>query len=175
MLAYLSIGSNLGDRLGHLADAVRELDATDGIRVVDRAPVYETEPVGVPDAFRSMSYYNSALLVETTLSADDFSTAVHAAETRLGRTRDGVRNSPRVIDIDIIAFGGLRSARADLRLPHPEAASRRFVLQPLSDLDPNLVLPGQTLTVSALLAGLPPTPAVALAREQWAGQRPFPA
>lgn len=169
MFAYLSIGSNLGDRLAHLADAVRELDATEGMRVVKRAPVYETEPVGVPEAFRSLSYYNSALLVETELSADDFSTAIHAVETRLGRTRDGVRNSPRVIDIDIIAFGELRSSRADLRLPHPEAASRRFVLQPLSDLTPDLVLPGQTQTVSELLAKLPALPAVARAPEQWIG------
>ena len=167
MFAYLSIGSNLGDRLAHLSDAIRELDATEGIRVLGQAPVYETEPVGVPEAFRSLSYYNSALLVETTLSADDFSTAVHAAETRLGRTRDGVRNSPRVIDIDIIAFGELRSSRADLRLPHPEAASRRFVLQPIADLNPDLVLPGQERSVSQLLAELPATPSVALAAEQW--------
>lgn len=160
MTALLSLGSNLGDRLANLQAAVRELYAAFAHGAFDVAPIYETEPVDVPDEYKSQTYYNTAVAVETELSPDELSVIVHAIEAKLGRRREGY-HAPRTIDIDIVAFGDARSARSDLRLPHPEAASRRFVLQPLADIRPDFVLPGQGKCISELLAALPAVPAVA--------------
>ena len=155
MTALLSLGSNLGDRLAHLRAALAALEADIPHTAFSVAPVYETEPVDVPAQWAGQSYYNTAAALETDLDPDVLSTAVHAIEDRLGRRRIGY-HAPRTIDIDIVAFGDARSSRPDLRLPHPEAASRRFVLQPLADIRPNFVLPGQTRTIAELLAALPP-------------------
>jgi 2-amino-4-hydroxy-6-hydroxymethyldihydropteridine diphosphokinase len=163
----LSLGSNLGDRRANLQAAHDALAARPGIRIVARAPIYETEPVGVPDRYRAIRYYNTILVVDSELAPEDCSDAVHAIEARLGRRRGAKRNVPRLIDIDLIACGAARRDTPALRLPHPEAIRRRFVLQPLADVCSDLVLPGQALTVRELLAELPPTPAVALAGEQW--------
>ena len=113
----------------------------------------------VPPQWSGQSYLNTAAALETDLSPDALSATVHAIEDRLGRRRFGY-HAPRTIDIDIVAFGDARSTRPDLRLPHPEAASRRFVLQPLADICPDFILPGQTHTIAALLAALPPEPKV---------------
>lgn len=161
MTALLSLGSNLGDRLANLQAAVRELDAAFVHDVFDVAPVYETEPVDVPDEYRSRNYYNTAVAVDTEISPDELSVTVHAIESKLGRRRDGY-HAPRTIDIDIVAFGDARSSRSDLRLPHPEAASRRFVLQPLADIRPLFILPGQTESIAELLSRLPAEPRVKL-------------
>lgn len=155
MTALLSLGSNLGDRLANLRAAFDALEAEVPHTAFVTAPVYETEPVDVPEEWAGLSYYNTAVAVETDLTPDELSVAVHAIEDRLGRQRIGY-HAPRTIDIDIVAFGDARSSRTDLRLPHPEAASRRFVLQPLADICPDFVLPGQSQTIRKLLAALPP-------------------
>ena len=155
MTALLSLGSNLGDRLGNLRAALAALEAELPHSAFDAAPVYETEPVDVPEEWASQSYLNTAARIETDLSPDELSKSVHAIEDRLGRKRTGF-HAPRTIDIDIVAFGDARSSRPDLKLPHPEAASRRFVLQPLADICPDFILPGQALTIAELLASLPP-------------------
>ena len=159
MTALLSLGSNLGDRLANLRAALAALEADIPHAAFDAAPVYETEPVDVPAEWAGQSYLNTAAAVETDLAPDALSTIVHAIEDRLGRRRIGY-HAPRTIDIDIVAFGDARSARPDLRLPHPEAAARRFVLQPLADIRPDFILPGQTRTIAELLAALPREPAV---------------
>jgi 2-amino-4-hydroxy-6-hydroxymethyldihydropteridine diphosphokinase len=179
--AILSLGSNQGDRfawLGRARDALALYSRTYGtaadapaagpdprdgpppIRILECSPVYETEPVDVPATFAGQLYLNQVVIVETALDAAAFSDAVHAVERRLGRTRGPLPNLPRTIDIDIVAFGGLRSDAPDLTLPHPRARARRFVLQPLADLRPGFVLPGETRTVSELLLSLPPAPRV---------------
>lgn len=159
--AVLSLGSNQGDRLAWLNRAVAALSAWPGIRLLERSPVYETDPVGAPPAFAGHRYLNQVVIVATTLAAEAFSDAVHAVESQLGRTRGAVPNLPRTIDIDIIAWGALRSGSPALTLPHPRARERRFVLQPLADLRPGYVLPGETRTVSDLLRALPEAPRVA--------------
>ena len=159
MTALLSLGSTLGDRLANLRAALAALEA--GIPHVSfaAAPVYETEPVDVPPQWSGQSYLNTAAALETDLSPDALSAIVHGIEDKLGRRRIGY-HAPRTIDIDSVAFGDARSTRPDLRLPHPEAASRRFVLQPLADIVPDFILPGQTRTIAELLATLPPEPRV---------------
>ena len=155
MTALLSLGSNLGDRLANLRAAFAVLEAEIPHTTFVTAPVYETEPVDVPEKWKGQSYLNTAARIDTDLSPDELSVTVHAIEDKLGRKRIGY-HAPRTIDIDIVAFGDARSSRPDLKLPHPEAASRRFVLQPLADIVPEFILPGQTRTIAELLAALPP-------------------
>ncbi len=156
----LSLGSNQGDRLAWLKRAGLELLSLPGTRCVAFSPVYETDPVGVPAEFVDTLFLNCVVIVETGLAPEAFSAAVHAAEDRLGRTRGGAPNLPRTIDIDIVAFGDLRCETPALTLPHPRARARRFVLQPLADLRPGFVFPGDTLTATELLRALPPAPGV---------------
>ncbi len=155
MTALLSLGSNLGDRLANLRAAFAALEAEIPHTAFKAAPIYETEPVDVPEQWAGQNYYNTAACIETDMSPDELSVTVHAIEDKLGRKRIGY-HAPRTIDIDIVAFGDARSSRPDLKLPHPEAASRRFVLQPLADIVPEFILPGQTRTIAELLAALPP-------------------
>ena len=158
--AVLSLGSNQGDRLAWLNQAVAALSAWPGIRLLESSPVYETEPVDAPPAFAGQLYLNQVVIVATTLAAEAFSDAVHAVERQLGRTRGAVPNLPRTIDIDIITLGALRSGSPVLTLPHPRARERRFVLQPLADLRPGFILPGETLSVADRLRALPEVPRV---------------
>ncbi len=136
------------------------LDGWLGIRVTERSPDYETEPVGVPEEFAHCRFVNRIVIAETDLTAQAFSDAVHEIERRLGRARGTRRSLPRTVDIDVVAFGDLIQNAPDLTLPHPRATARRFVLQPLADLRPALILPGERLTVAELLDALPETPLV---------------
>ncbi len=158
--AILSLGSNQGDRLAWLKQAGLELLALPDTRCVAVSSVYETEPVGVPPEFAGQLFLNCVVIVSTRLTPESFSTAIHAIEDRFGRTRGDTPNLPRAIDIDIVAFDDLCSATPSLTLPHPRARARRFVLQPLADLRPDFVFPGDTKTVSDLLSALPPDPRV---------------
>ncbi len=169
--AAVGLGSNLDraarnapgapaatSRLGFLQEAVDRISDLPGTVSVEASPVYETEPVGVPEEFRALTYLNAVLIVRTELDVEEWSRRLHALEDELYRVRTGVRNAPRTIDIDLLTFGEIRMDRPDLRLPHPQCASRRFVCQPLADLRPGLVLPGETRTISEILGSLPVRP-----------------
>lgn len=160
MLAVLSLGSCMGDKAAVIEAAIAALAALPDSRLAARASLYETEPVDVDPRFGDLVFVNTVVALETTLSPDSLSTAVHKIEYRLGRRRSGIRHEPRTIDIDIVAIDALTSDRPDLLLPHPEAARRRFVMEPLAEILPDFVLPGQTLGAAALLATLPERPAV---------------
>jgi 2-amino-4-hydroxy-6-hydroxymethyldihydropteridine diphosphokinase len=166
----LSLGSNLGDRLGHLREAVRRLRALPGVRVVAVSPVYETEPVGVKPEFAGLAFLNAVVIVETGREAEAISAEVHAIEDALGRRRGEDRYAPRPMDMDLLYAGELRRDDPALTLPHPRWAERRFVLQPLADLRPDLRLPGSPRTVRETLASLPPAPHAALYARDWAGE-----
>ena len=157
-MALVALGSNLGDRLANLQAAHDLIASLPGTLSLEASPVYETEPVGVSDAHRSLIYLNAVLAVRTTLDVETWSLRLHAIEDALHRVRTGERNAPRPIDVDLITYGDVRMSRPDLTLPHPRAALRRFVLQPLADLRPDIILPGESRTVSALLASLPSSP-----------------
>lgn len=158
--AILSLGSNLGDRRAALERACAALAEEPGLRILERSPIYETEPVGVPPEDAGRLFLNQVLIVSTDRSAEALSDAAHAIEARWGRTRTGARGAARALDIDLIAFGAERRNAPELTLPHPRARERRFVLQPLADLRPGLVLPGESRSVAELLRGLPDTPRV---------------
>jgi len=168
MEAILSLGSNLGDRCAHLTAALDALASLPHTRLVAASRLYDTEPVLPAGSAPQPAFLNAIVVLETTLEVHDLSTRMHAIEDRLGRLRTAERPAPRIIDIDLICCGAQVLDEPCLRLPHPRAASRRFVCAPLAEVRPDLVLPGQTRTVRDLLAALPCVPGVRLAREQWA-------
>ena len=128
--AYLSMGADIGDRLGNLQRAVQLLHAMPAITVTAVSQVYETQPVGgvVQDDF-----YNIAVRVETTLSAPELLASLHVIEQQLKRVRE-IHWGPRTIDLDILVFGDEVWSDDVLTIPHREMANRRFVLQPLLDV-----------------------------------------
>lgn len=119
----IALGSNLGDREYNLRRAIAALP----IRVVRVSRFHETEPVDAPPPM----YLNAVVTGHTTLPPLALLDALLALERRLGRTRRGMRNEPRVIDLDLIAYGAVRMRTARLTLPHPRAHERDFVMRPL--------------------------------------------
>ncbi len=146
-LVYLSLGSNLGDRARMLEDALRLLQKPD-LRVTRISPIYETEPQDVKD---QPWFLNLVAEAETDLFPRQLLTRVQKIERQLGRKRL-VAKGPRTIDIDILLYGDAVIDTAELVVPHPRLAERRFVLQPLADLAPELRHPVLRRTIRELLA-----------------------
>ncbi len=144
--AFLGLGSNVGDRRWHLQAAVDELPAH-GVEVLASSAVYETEPVG--EVLDQREFLNACLRVATGHSAEALLDACKGVERVLGR-RPGIRHGPRSIDVDLLLLGDERLITPRLALPHPDIASRRFVLVPLLELDPALALPDGTRLAEAL-------------------------
>jgi 2-amino-4-hydroxy-6-hydroxymethyldihydropteridine diphosphokinase len=167
MEVALSLGSNLGDRLAHLVDARRLIEALPGARTLAASPVYETEPVGVPPQYARLAFLNAILLIDSSLPLEKFARFIHRIEDDLGRVRSDDRNAPRAIDIDIIAAGAEHRNREPLIVPHARWRERRFVVQPLCDVRPDWILPGETQTVREILERLPRVPAVRQYRAEW--------
>lgn len=141
VLAYVALGSNLGDRLETLRAAGRRIDALLGLRVLRASRVYETAAVGPPQP----DYLNAVLEIDACKSPRAHLLALQAIEAALGRDRSReVRWGPRPIDLDLLWQGGLRLSRPGLELPHPRLTERSFVLAPLCDLAPDLVISGRT-------------------------------
>jgi 2-amino-4-hydroxy-6-hydroxymethyldihydropteridine diphosphokinase len=149
--AILSLGSNIEPRKTFIEKAVQELAALPGTHHLRCSSIHETEPVGVPEAESKLLFLNAVVVLQTSLSPQVFSTAIHAIEDRLGRTRTGEHGAARTLDIDIIVFGDTIMNTPNLTLPHPHAHHRAFVLQPLAELFPYYVLPGHQQTVTQLL------------------------
>jgi 2-amino-4-hydroxy-6-hydroxymethyldihydropteridine diphosphokinase len=161
---YLSLGSNLGDRLDLLRAAVRQLRETADIAIVDTSPLYESEPweeePGQTESERPW-YLNCVIAVETALPPRALLDRVQAIEGALGRTRapeqtpEARRFAPRTVDIDILFYEDqVISAPDDLQIPHLLAAERAFVLRPLADIAPDLTHPTLYRRVQELLADL---------------------
>jgi len=135
----LALGSNLGDRLASLQGAVNSIADTPDVWVTSVSPVYETVPVDAPAG--AEDYLNAVVLADTTLAATRLMDRALAVEDAYDRERSEVPNSPRTLDVDLIAVGDRRSDTDALRLPHPRAHQRAFVLQPWYDLEPDAELP----------------------------------
>jgi 2-amino-4-hydroxy-6-hydroxymethyldihydropteridine diphosphokinase len=152
VIGYLGLGSNVGDRRENLEKAVDGL-AERGIAVLASSSVYETEPVG--EVLDQRDFLNACIRIETELGAEALLDACKAVERELGRPEGGIRHGPRLIDVDVLLLDGIRYGSDRLRLPHAEVRSRRFVLVPLLELDPELTMPdGERL--ADLLDALPP-------------------
>lgn len=165
--AGLSLGSNLDDRMAALSLARDRIVTIPGVTLVAQAPVYETEPVGVKEQYRHLLFLNTVLVVASALSAHELFDQLREIEIQMGRQRSLDQNAPREIDIDVIFFGAQRIVSGGLVIPHPRWRERRFVVQPLSDVRPDLVLPGETLTVRQVLDTLPATDGVTLLTPHW--------
>jgi 2-amino-4-hydroxy-6-hydroxymethyldihydropteridine diphosphokinase len=147
--AVLSVGSNLGDRLGTLQGCVQAIARLPDTDVLAISPVYETAPVGGPP---QPDYLNAVLIVATGLPPRDLLAAAQRIEAAFGRVR-AERFGPRTLDIDVVSYAGEVSSDPALTLPHPRAHERAFVLQPWLDVEPGAELPGYG-AVDQLLVGL---------------------
>jgi 2-amino-4-hydroxy-6-hydroxymethyldihydropteridine diphosphokinase len=136
--AYVGLGANLGPREVTILRAVELLGATEGIEVLELSQLRETEPVGVTE---QPSFLNGAVALETTLSPRELLDVLLSVERELGRVR-GERWGPRTIDLDLLAYDGETVDEPGLRVPHPRLHERRFALEPLADLEPELEIPG---------------------------------
>lgn len=130
MRAYLSIGTNMGDRLSNLQNAVDSLRLLPVTSVIDVSPVYETDPWGFEE---QADFLNIAVEIETDLTPESLLGALLGIEAALGRVRL-IKNGPRIIDLDLLLFGDKKINNKVLVLPHPRMLEREFVLKPLHDL-----------------------------------------
>jgi 2-amino-4-hydroxy-6-hydroxymethyldihydropteridine diphosphokinase len=153
MRAGIALGSNLGDRLAQLSRArARVLDLPGVSHPGLSSRVYETEPIdSAPDAG---AYLNAVLEVEFDGQPITLLDALQRIEAEFGRPSKRPRNAPRTLDLDILYVGNLVLSNAEVVIPHPRLHLRRFVLAPLADIRPELLLPGQQQSVAQLLAGL---------------------
>ena len=147
MRGYLGLGSNEGDRLGALRAARGELERR-GVAVVASSSIYETAPRG--EVLDQPDFLNACLAVETELGPEQLLDACKDVERALGRVPGGPRHGPRPIDVDVLLLGDVVHSSDRLTLPHPEVRARRFVLEPLLELDPALTLPDGAMLASWL-------------------------
>ncbi len=143
--AFLGLGSNLGDRRAHLAQAVERLNRVSGTSVVAVSSIYATAPVGMTE---QPEFFNAAAEIRTEQEAEELLGTCMDIERELGRVRTA-RWGPRTIDIDILLFANMRTDGQRLRLPHPQMMKRAFVLIPLAEIAPGLVLEGRTIAAWA--------------------------
>jgi 2-amino-4-hydroxy-6-hydroxymethyldihydropteridine diphosphokinase len=149
--AYVALGANLGDRERTIRAALAALDATPGVQVAGVSTLIETDPVGYLD---QPPFLNGAAALETSLAPRELLDLLLAVERRFGRAREAVPpQGPRTLDLDLLLFGTTRIEEPGLRLPHPRLHERRFVLEPLAELDPSLEVPGKG-EIQTLLAEL---------------------
>ena len=148
--AYIGIGSNLGERDVTIRDALALLAADPELEVEAVSSIRETDPVGVVDQPR---FLNAAIRLATELAPRSLLEHLLAVEQQLGRVRTGKRYGPRTIDLDLLLYGDEIVDEPGLQVPHPRLAERRFVLEPLAELDPALIVPGLG-PIQALLSEL---------------------
>jgi len=151
--AGIALGSNLGDRLTHLqaARALLQEISTPGEPFL-QASTYQTEPLLCPPG--SPLFYNSVVEIDFQGTPFELLELTQTLERKLGRTGSHVRNAPRIIDVDLLYFSDEIIDTEDLELPHPRIRERRFVLQPLAEIRPDLILPGQVHRIADLLENL---------------------
>jgi 2-amino-4-hydroxy-6-hydroxymethyldihydropteridine diphosphokinase len=152
-LAFVALGSNLGDSIGIVRSAMERLQSLSGKPLL-KSSVWQSPPVDCPPG--SPSFINAVVGLEPRAEQTPASLLrqLRALEEEFGRQPKIILNEPRLLDLDLIAFGGQTTDSEDLTLPHPRAHLRRFVLQPLSEIAPDFILPGQTKTVRQLLSEL---------------------
>lgn len=164
MRAGVALGSNLGDRLVHLRSGRERVRLIAGEPVLC-SRVYETEPVG--SAADAGAFLNAVIEIEFDGQPIALLEALQAIEAEHGRPSKRPRNAPRTLDLDILYVGNLTLSNEEVVIPHPRLHQRRFVLAPLADIRPDLVLPGQQRSVAELLAGLSDPAAVEVFAQTW--------
>lgn len=142
----IALGSNLGDRLRNLHDAIERLPPM--VRVTDQSLIYETEPWGYTE---QPQFLNQVIQAVTALTPDELFNYLKKIESELGR-KSAVRYGPRIIDLDLLFYNDLTYNTADLTIPHPRLHERAFVLIPLADIAPDMIHPVQNKTVNEILS-----------------------
>lgn len=166
MRAGVAVGSNLGERLANLRNARKDIATLRGVLPPMRSSaVYETDPVGCEKG--AAKFLNAAIEFGYAGEAHDLLRELAAIEKLLGRPATHARSVSRTIDLDLLYFGDLEIEAAELQLPHPRITGREFVLRPLADIRPDLILPRQTEPVGALLLQLTSVGAVVRVTAQW--------
>lgn len=162
-----SLGSNLYNRKRLLMQAKNLLLSAPRTRFVDQSPIYETTPVDVKPEYQEMAFLNSVVIVESGLPLESWLSYIGKIEKNLGRERTEDRNAPRPIDIDLIYADGQVVESDGLEVPHPRWAERRFVVQPLCDVRPELVMPENSQSVAEILDTLPADDEFILYDDRW--------
>lgn len=150
-VAYISVGSNLGDKTAHCRFGISRVAAHPDIELTAASPFYRTAPVDYTD---QDWFVNAAFRIATSLSPHQLLAATSAVQAAAGQGEKEIRYGPRILDLDLIFYDDLVLKSVDLELPHPRMHKRRFVLQPICDIDPHLVHPRLGSHVSELLEGL---------------------
>lgn len=148
-IVYLGLGANMGDTAANLAEAATRI-ASDAVHVLRASSIWETAPQG---KFDQPWFLNQVLEIETDLPAEQLFRRLQEVERTMGRVRAEL-NGPRSIDIDILLYGDQRVIQPGLEIPHPRIAERRFVLEPLAELSPELLHPVTGLNVRAMLGAV---------------------
>ena len=166
MRAGVALGSNLGERVANLRNARKDIAALRGVLPpVRSSAIYETDPVGCEKG--AGKFLNAVIEFGYSGEPDVLLRALAAIEKMLGRPGAHARNVSRTIDLDLLYFGELVIETGELHLPHPRIVEREFVLRPLADIRPDLILPEQAESISALLFRLSPTAAVVRLDLEW--------
>lgn len=151
-IVYLGLGANIGDRESSLFTAIAALDVRDEITVNRTASIYETDPLYKMD---QPKFLNSVVELEVSIQPEEMLQLCRGVEMMLGRPVKRDKNEPRLIDIDILAYETISVDFPDLKIPHPELFSRKFVLVPWAEIAPNFLVQDYGKTVSELLAICP--------------------
>jgi 2-amino-4-hydroxy-6-hydroxymethyldihydropteridine diphosphokinase len=166
MRAGVALGSNLGERLANLRNARKDITALSGVLPpVRSSAIYETDPVGCEKG--AAKFLNAVVEFGYSGEPDTLWRELAAIETMLGRPAAHARNVSRTIDLDLLYFGELVIESGGLQLPHPRIVEREFVLRPLADVHPDLILPEQTESINALLFRLSSIGGVVRLDLQW--------
>jgi 2-amino-4-hydroxy-6-hydroxymethyldihydropteridine diphosphokinase len=169
MKTGVALGSNLGDRLQNLRTARQAIARLKGVALrILSSSIYETEPIECEPG--AALFFNAVIEFDYNGEPADLLRDLKQIETELGRPRCHERNVSRNIDIDLLYFGEMKADDEQLQLPHPRMHLRRFVLQPLADIRPEMVLPNQTKTVRELLASLEQSGKVVRLVSEWEPQ-----
>ncbi len=163
VIAYLGIGSNLGNPVQQCRDALREISSLKNVQVLRRSSLYRTQPVGNTD---QDWFVNGVLEVRTAFTAQQLLKALQWVEQALGRVRKE-KWGPRTIDIDILLFGQEIVESGDLVIPHPEMHKRRFVLVPINEIAPYVIHPRYGVSMKGLLDRLEDGLAVERIEADW--------
>jgi len=149
-IAYIGIGSNLGDKLDYCEKAISEILKTDRQKLLAKSSFYKTQPIG----YTSQDWFvNGAIKIETDLEAHELLQTLKAIESQLGRA-EAFRWGPQTIDLDILFFDDVEIRTERLQIPHPFIQDRQFVLVPLAEIDRNFIHPGLKKTIQELLNNL---------------------
>jgi 2-amino-4-hydroxy-6-hydroxymethyldihydropteridine diphosphokinase len=149
---YLSVGSNMGDKIDNCQRGIDTLTATARTRMVKQSPFYRTEPIGFED---QDWFVNGVFCIQTDMGPEALLEEIKAIQAKAGRKPSRVRNGPRILDLDILFYDDLKLQAHDLVIPHPRMHERRFVLQPICDINPGMVHPEFKLDMKTLLGRLP--------------------